>query len=84
MSINNDFKLSNDYDHVLKLPTTIEEVNNLIEVSSAKIEFAKNSVSVVEKKETKKKDIKSSKTIEEKDREKLDEKFSNKKKDTLN
>ncbi|WP_440924795.1 30S ribosomal protein S2 [Candidatus Pelagibacter sp.] len=48
------------------------------------IEFAKNSVSVVEKKETKKKDIKSSKTIEEKDREKLDEKFSNKKKDTLN
>ncbi len=48
------------------------------------IEFAKNSVSVVEKKETKKKDIKSSKTIEEKDREKLNEKFSNKKKDTLN
>ncbi len=36
-------KLSNDYDYVLKLPTTIEEVNNIIEGSAAKNEFAKNS-----------------------------------------
>ena len=43
LAFNNDLKLSNDYDHVLKLPTTIEEVNNLIELSSARNEFAKNS-----------------------------------------
>ena len=43
LAINNDPKSSNDYDLVLKLPTTIEEVNNLIEVSAAKNEFAKNS-----------------------------------------
>ena len=43
LAINRDPKLSNDYDHVLKLPTTIEEVNNLIEISVAKNEFAKNS-----------------------------------------
>ena len=43
LAINRDLKLSNDYDHVLKLPATIEEVNNLIEVSVAKNEFAKNS-----------------------------------------
>ena len=44
---------------------------------------AKNSTIDVEKKEIKKKDGKSSKTIEEKDREKLDKKF-NKKKEILN
>ena len=43
LAINRDLKLSNDYDHVLKLPAKIEEVNNLIEVSVAKNEFAKNS-----------------------------------------
>ena len=43
LAINRDPKLSNDYDHVLKLPTTIQEVNNLIEISVAKNEFAKNS-----------------------------------------
>ena len=48
------------------------------------IESAKNSIPAIEKKEIKKKDSKSSKTIEEKDREKLDEKFSNNKKDILN
>ena len=43
LATSKDSKLSNNYDHVLKLPTTIEEVNNLIEVSAAKNEFAKNS-----------------------------------------
>ena len=45
---------------------------------------AKESVPVIEKKEEKKKEIKSSKTIQEKDREKLDEKFSTKEKNTIN
>ena len=40
---NNISKLFNDYDHILKLPTTIEEVNNVIEGIAAKNEFAKNS-----------------------------------------
>ena len=44
------------------------------------IESAKISVSVDEKKETQKKEIKSNKTIAEKDREKLDKKFSKSKK----
>ena len=35
--------MSNDYDHILKLPTTIEEINKMIEGSVAKNEFAKNS-----------------------------------------
>ena len=48
------------------------------------IESAKISVSVDEKKETQKKEIKSNKTIQEKDREKLDEKFKDKKKETMN
>ena len=43
LATNNNIKLSNDYDYILKLPTTIEEVNNLIEGSAAKNEFAKNS-----------------------------------------
>ena len=43
LATNHDSKLSNDYDYVLKLPTTIKEVNNLIEGSAAKNEFAKNS-----------------------------------------
>lgn len=43
LATNNDYKLSSDHDHVLKLPTTIEEVNNLIELSAVKNEFAKNS-----------------------------------------
>ena len=43
LATSEDSKLSSDYDHILKLPTTIEEVNNLIEVSAAKNEFAKNS-----------------------------------------
>ena len=45
---------------------------------------AKESVPVIEKKEIKKKETKSSKTIQEKDREKLDEKFSTKEKKTIN
>ena len=45
---------------------------------------AKSSIPVVEKKESIKKEIKSSKTIQEKDREKLEEKFSEKKKETIN
>ena len=48
------------------------------------IEVAKNSSTNIKKEETKQKDTKLSKTIEEKDREKLDEKFSIKKKDILN
>ena len=43
LATNHDSKLSNDYDYVLKLPTTIKEVNNMIERSTAKKEFAKNS-----------------------------------------
>ena len=46
--------------------------------------FAKSSIPVVEKKENIKKETKSAKTIQEKDREKLDEKFSEKKKKTIN
>ena len=51
------------------------------------INAAKNSAPVLEKKEDKrdiKKEAKLSKTIQEKDREKLDKKFSDKKKETLN
>ncbi len=47
------------------------------------IDSAKKSIPVVEKKEIKKKESKSSKTIEDSDREKLEEKFS-KKKETIN
>ena len=43
LATDNNSKLSNDYDYLLKLPTTIKEVNNLIEGSAAKNEFAKNS-----------------------------------------
>ena len=43
LATDNASKVSNDHDYVLKLPTTIEEVNNIIEVSAAKNEFAKNS-----------------------------------------
>ena len=45
---------------------------------------AKSSIPVVEKKESVKKETKSSKTVQEKDREKLEEKFSKKKKETIN
>ena len=45
---------------------------------------AKSSIPEVEKKESVKKETKSSKTIQEKDREKLEEKFSEKKKKTIN
>ena len=45
---------------------------------------AKNSAPVVEKKEKIKKETKSSKTLQEKDREKLEEKFGEKKKETIN
>ena len=45
---------------------------------------AKSSISVVEKKETVKKETKLSKTQQDKDREKLEEKFSNKKIKTMN
>ena len=48
------------------------------------IESAKKLIPVEEKKETNKKENKSNKTIQEKDREKLDEKFSDKKKETIN
>jgi len=48
------------------------------------IESAKSSIPVIEKKEIVKKDTKSSKTIQEKDRDKLEEKFSEKKKVTIN
>ena len=43
LATDNASKFSNDYDYVLKLPTTIEDVNKIIEVSAAKNEFAKNS-----------------------------------------
>ena len=43
LATNNDIKLPNDYDYILKLPTTIDEVNNMIEGSVAKNEFSKNS-----------------------------------------
>ncbi len=45
---------------------------------------AKSSIPVAEKKESEKKEIKTFKTIQEKDREKLEEKFSEKKKETIN
>ena len=45
---------------------------------------AKKLAPEIEKKETKKKETKSSKTIQEKDREKLDEKFSAQNKDKVN
>ena len=45
---------------------------------------AKSSIPVVEKKESIKKETKSSKTFQEKDREKLEEKFSKKTKETIN
>ena len=48
------------------------------------ITSAKKFIPVVEKKETKKKENKSNKTIQEKDREKLEIKFSDKKKDMIN
>ena len=43
LAADNYTKLSNDYDYILKLPTTIGEINNMIEGSAAKNEFAKNS-----------------------------------------
>tara|TARA_Y100000591_G_scaffold79148_1_gene66288 strand:- start:1436 stop:2050 length:615 start_codon:yes stop_codon:yes gene_type:complete len=43
LATNSETKISKNYDIVLKLPTTIEEINNLIERSAAKKEFAKNS-----------------------------------------
>ena len=45
---------------------------------------AKSSIPAVEKKDNVNKETKSSKTVEEKDREKLEEKFSEKKKKTIN
>ncbi len=45
---------------------------------------AKSSIPVIEKNENVNKETKSSKTLQEKDREKLDEKFSKKKKETIN
>ena len=48
------------------------------------IESAKKLVPVDEKKETKKKETKPNKTIQEKDREKLDEKFKDKKREIIN
>ena len=39
----NVIKNLRDFDYVLKLPTTINEINNIIEVSLAKREFTKNS-----------------------------------------
>ncbi len=45
---------------------------------------AKSSLPVAEKKENVKKETKSSKTVQEKDRERLEEKFSEKKKETIN
>ena len=48
------------------------------------IDSAKKLVPVIEKNETKKTENKSNKTIQEQDREKLEEKFSSKKKDTVN
>ena len=45
---------------------------------------AKSSIPISKKKESVKKDTKSSKTIQEKDRDKLEEKFSEKKKVTIN
>ena len=48
------------------------------------IESAKKLIPIEEKKETKKKENKSNKTTQEKDREKLDEKFGGKKKESLN
>ena len=43
LAADNYTKLSNDHDYILKLPTSIGEVNNMIEGSAAKNEFAKNS-----------------------------------------
>ena len=43
VATDNNTTLSNDFDYILKLPTTIGEVNNMIEESVAKNEFAKNS-----------------------------------------
>ena len=48
------------------------------------IESAKSSIPAVEKKDNVNKETKSSKTVQEKDREKLEEKFSEKKKKTIN
>ena len=48
------------------------------------IESAKKLVPVIEKNEPKKKENKSNKTVQEKDREKLEEKYSKKKEDTVN
>jgi len=45
---------------------------------------AKSSIPAVEKKDNVNKETKSSKTLQEKDREKLEEKFSEKKKKTIN
>ena len=45
---------------------------------------AKSSIPAVEKKDKVNKETKSSKTVQEKDREKLEEKFSEKKKKTIN
>ena len=48
------------------------------------IESAKKLVPVIEKNEPKKKENKSNKTVQEKDREKLEEKYTKKKEDTVN
>ena len=48
------------------------------------IESAKKLVPVIEKNEPKKKENKSNKTVQEKDREKLEEKYSKKKEDIVN
>ncbi len=43
LAINNKSKILKNFDYVLKLPTTIEEINSVVEGSIAKKEFAKNS-----------------------------------------
>ena len=60
---------------------TIDLYCNLIKET---IDSAKSYIPVVEKKEDIKKETKSSKTIQEKDREKLEKKFSEKKKKIIN
>ena len=43
LATNNNSVISKNYDYVLKLPTSIDEINNIIEGSIAKKKFAKNS-----------------------------------------
>ena len=43
LATNNNSVILKNYDYVLKLPTSIDEINNIIEGSIAKKEFAKNS-----------------------------------------